>query len=60
MKYILDITWHVSGMPPLVGPFDTRVEADDFARLNVPNGSWEVRPLTDPYGRTRHTNGSGA
>jgi len=49
---ILDIQWDVPGMPTLVGPFDTEAEADRWAVMNIPNGSWEIRPLGRPYART--------
>lgn len=50
--YALDITWDKPGLPGLVGPFPARQEADDWARVNIPNGSWEVRPLAWPYYRS--------
>ena len=48
-SYILDIKWEVANMPPLVGPSGSIAEANDFAKINIPNGTWEVRPLKDPY-----------
>lgn len=48
-SYFLDITWDREGMPSHVGPFATRVEADEWAALSIPNGSWEVVPLSWPY-----------
>jgi hypothetical protein len=50
--YLLDITWEKPGLPPLVGPFSTRAEANQWAALNIPNGSFEVRPLAWPYLRS--------
>ena len=46
--YVLDVTWDRPGLPSLVGPFPHREEAEAWAGLNVPNGSWEVRPLAWP------------
>lgn len=51
-QYVLSIIWTVQNMPPLVGPFQTQGEAEEFARLNVPNGVWEAQPLTYPYAAT--------
>lgn len=48
-SFILDITWEGGGLPALVGPFKDRDEATGWARLNIPNGSFEVRPLSYPY-----------
>lgn len=53
-QYILDIEWDRPSsdspvLPPLVGPFLTHAEARDWAALNIPNGSWEVRPIAWPY-----------
>ena len=48
-QYALEIEWSVPNMPSLVGPFETRTEADEWAALNIPNGSWNVAPLTYPY-----------
>lgn len=36
-------------LPRLIGPFKSRAEADGYAKLNIPNGSWTVSPLTYPY-----------
>lgn len=47
--YILIVAWEVPNMPKHIGPFDSRAEADDFARINVPNGTWEVVALAYPY-----------
>lgn len=48
--FILDITWEdAPNLPRLVGPFDTRDEADQWAKLNIPNGSFEICPLSYPY-----------
>lgn len=49
-SFILDITWHEDvKLPSLVGPFLTREEADQWATLNIPNGSFEIAPLAYPY-----------
>jgi hypothetical protein len=53
--YVLDIKWEVPNMPPLVGPFPTVSEAEEFARLNVPNGEWSVQPVHYPYYRGAQT-----
>lgn len=47
--FILSVAWDVENMPPLVGPFDTESEAEEFAALNIPNGTFEVLPLARPY-----------
>ena len=47
--FALEIEWAEGDLPALVGPFVTREEASDWAALNVPNGSWECRPLAHPY-----------
>lgn len=53
-QFILDIEWSrptsdSPNPPSLVGPFDSRKEADEWAALNIPNGSWECAPLAYPY-----------
>lgn len=48
-SFILIIEWDVPNMPPRVGPFESRAEAEDFAEVNIPNGSWLVCPLKYPY-----------
>lgn len=50
--YALQIEWDVPGLPRLIGPFETRTEAEDWAALNIPNGSWNVAPLAYPYLRS--------
>jgi hypothetical protein len=50
--YAIDVTWDRPGLPGLVGPFPRRDEAEAWAALNIPNGSWEVRPLAWPYYRS--------
>jgi hypothetical protein len=52
--FILDIEWDRPKstdpvLPPLVGPFKTREEAQEWAHLNIPNGSWEARPVAWPW-----------
>lgn len=47
--FALDIEWGRPGLPSLVGPFKDRAEADQWAKLNIPNGSFNVRPLAWPY-----------
>jgi hypothetical protein len=47
--YILEIEWQKPDLPRLVGPFPTRKEADDWAAINIPNGTWEACPLAWPY-----------
>jgi hypothetical protein len=49
MTYVLQIEWEVPDMPSLVGPFDSRREAEDWAALNIPNGTWNVAPLAFPH-----------
>lgn len=56
-QFILDIEWHRESsdspkLPALVGPFDTREAAHSWAELNIPNGSWEARPVAYPYLRS--------
>lgn len=48
-KYILEISWDAPKLPRLVGPFDSEQEAVDWGRLNIPNGSWNVALLAEPY-----------
>lgn len=53
---VLEIVWTESGLPRLVGPFDSRAEAEEWARTNVvTNGAWNVAPLTYPYLRKEQT-----
>lgn len=53
-KYVLDIEWDEGiDLPSLVGPFATRAEADDWYRLNVPNGTGLTRALSYPYSVNR-------
>lgn len=52
VQYALDIKWAEGALPTLVGPFDSRAEADEWARLNVPNGTSVVRTLARPYMQT--------
>lgn len=49
--HFLDVTWDVDNMPRYIGPFDTRDEAQQFARINVPNGTWVIHALAAPYAR---------
>lgn len=52
-KWIVEIEWprpsDLVHLPTLVGPFDSRGEADEWVSLNVPNGSTDIRQLTYPY-----------
>jgi hypothetical protein len=48
-QYILEIEWVTPELPRLVGPFDTRTEAEEWAALNIGNGSWGVAALAYPY-----------
>lgn len=54
-SFVLDVAWDRESssspvMPPLVGPFQTREEADKWAALNITgNASWAVLPLSFPY-----------
>lgn len=53
---VLDIEWDATAradLPSLVGPFDTRSEATEWADRNVPNGHARVRALGYPYLRAR-------
>lgn len=57
--FLLDIEWDRPSpdspkLPSLVGPFATRAEAQEWARLNIGSGSWECRPLAYPYYRGGH------
>lgn len=47
--YLLDVAWDVEDMPRYVGPFESATEAEDFAKLNVPNGTWQIGSLAAPY-----------
>jgi hypothetical protein len=48
-QFILEIEWDRAGMPRLVGPFDTRAEAQEWGALNIDNGVWNIAPLSYPY-----------
>ena len=49
-SFILEIEWEdAPQLPNLVGPFKTRKEADEWAKLKISNGSWTVAPLAYPY-----------
>jgi hypothetical protein len=52
-SYILDITWHKDVLARFVGPFASQNEAEEWGRLNIPSGSFEVSILEYPYLRTR-------
>lgn len=52
VRYALDIKWAEGALPTLVGPFRSRSEADQWARVNAPNGSSVVRVIADPYQQT--------
>lgn len=39
-------------LPSVVGPFSNVREAAEWARLNIPNGTWEFRALAPPYAVT--------
>lgn len=54
-QYALEIEWSAPDLPSLVGPFPTREEAEQWAQLNIPNGSWLTAPLTYPYAQDRHS-----
>jgi len=47
--YVLEIEWDQPGLPALVGPFSSRTEAEEWGRLNIPNGTWNVAPLATPH-----------
>jgi hypothetical protein len=47
--FALDVTWDRPGLPNLIGPFPREEEAEGWAALNIPNGSWVVRSLAWPY-----------
>lgn len=52
--YVLEIEWSRPNstdpvLPPLVGPFPKRADAEEWAALNIPNGSWNVAPLALPF-----------
>ena len=49
MHRILEIEWEVPDLPRFVGPFESDVEAREWARVNIPNGVWSVAPVTFPY-----------
>lgn len=53
-SYILHIEWDrptsaAPKLPPDVGPFKTRDEAEQWAHLNIGSGTWEIWPLAWPY-----------
>jgi hypothetical protein len=57
-SYVLLIEWDEGvNLPSLVGPFEDPLEAQEWARLNIPNGSWNVAPLAYPYMRPGDTSG---
>ena len=47
--WYLAIAWQVEGLPNRVGPFTSEAEAAEWARINVPNGVWQIHPLAQPY-----------
>ena len=51
--FVIYVEWDVPGLPSPVGPFETREEAQQWGDLNIPNGTWQIHPLTYPYMRTR-------
>ena len=49
-SYVIDISWHFdTDLPTRVGPFTTPAEAIRWGRQNIPNGTWEIWPVTYPY-----------
>lgn len=52
--YILEIEWHGTTLtlPTRVGTFPNVQEATQWATLNIPNGTWQVVPLSCPYLRS--------
>ena len=48
-QFVLEIEWDWPTMPRYVGPFESKEEAQQFARLNVTDGAWLVIPLARPY-----------
>lgn len=50
--FALDIEWSSQdrpGLPQLVGPFATHLEARQWAKLNAARAVWTVRTLAWPY-----------
>lgn len=52
--YLLDVAWDVENMPRYIGPFESVNEANEFARLNVPNGTWVIGELASAYSTAPH------
>jgi len=51
-SFILNVSWDPpknETLPAKVGPFGTYQEAEDWAKLNIPNGTYEIQPLSWPY-----------
>lgn len=47
--FAIDVTWDRPDLPNLIGPFARQDEAVTWGEINIPNGTWEVRPLAWPY-----------
>jgi hypothetical protein len=50
-SFILLIEWapEAAHLPNRVGPFETLIDAQQWAKLNIPNGAFEAVPLAYPY-----------
>lgn len=48
-QFIIDVQWDKPDLPRYIGPFSTREEATEWGVLSIPNGTWNIAPLTAPY-----------
>lgn len=47
--YMIEVDWLDIGLPEKIGPFSTRADAEEWARLKTPNGIPQVHELAAPY-----------
>lgn len=59
-QYVIDVMWQIehpdsraASLPNLIGPFTSRQEAEEWGRLNIPNGEWAIDPLAWPWMEAR-------
>ena len=50
--YIVEIEASEPKLPPRVGPFPTRGQAEEWGMRRITNGEWSVAPLVPPVGFT--------
>lgn len=52
-NFVVEADWSKPDLPRLIGPFDTRSEATDWAERNVMGGTWRIAQLAYPYMRSK-------